>query len=493
MKPFLPNIRLQRDPRLAAAALLALACGASLAQEPPAEAGAPATEATAVAAPTRADAFAEFRRLFEAKQYEQAIPLAKQVVELTDLGAKTGPEELQVALMNLATTQYHAGDYVGAEASYLRVIELIESSGRPASARLARANAGLAMTYHAGNRHDLAAERFEQAIALGRRTEGLFNEDQLPLLESQAESLAALDRMEEALRARRYALRVVERKYGAGSLRYAKELESLGRWLTRGGAYEPAWQSLRRAIEIIEAAEGEDSRLLIGPLGALADNARRRYLDPTQRPFASIDEERRSMFHDPAQLQSSISPSTFLAEGQRALERAVRIADTGPDPSPAQVADTHTQLGDWLQWRDRADGARPHYQQAWQAGTRVEHEGKPLNEVLFGQPVLVYHAWPESWDRYRDRPPGEVELRNVEIELTVTADGRPEDPRVVADAGDPKLAEQALRAAASARYRPRMENGQPVATTGVRLSQPFYVLLPPPATVQPPAQSPPSP
>lgn len=389
-----------------------------------------------------------------------------------------GAEELQVALMNLASTQYHAADYVGAEASYLRVIELIESTGRPASPRLARANAGLARTYHAAKRHDLAAGRFTQAIALSRRSEGLFNEEQLPLLASQAESLVALDRAEEAVAARRYALRVVERRHGANSLRYAQELESIGRWYSSVRAYDASRLSLRHALRIVEAAEGEDSRNLVGPLTAIADNARRRFLDPAQSESDSAQEERRALFHDAeAQMPASLSPSSLLIEGQQALERAVRIAGTGADPSPAQVADTRTQLGDWLQWRDREGDALPHYRQAWEAASGGQVDGKPLRDALFGQPVLLYYAWPDSWDRYRQRPATEAELRYVEIELTVTAQGRTQDPKVLADAGDRKLAEQALRAASTARYRPRMENGHPVATAGVRFMQPFYVLL----------------
>ena len=73
--------------------------------------------------------------------------------------------------MNLAMTQYLMGDYVGAEASYSRAIETVKSSGRPLHARLARAYAGLAATYHEGKRHDLAVENFQQAVALTRRHE----------------------------------------------------------------------------------------------------------------------------------------------------------------------------------------------------------------------------------------------------------------------------------------------------------------------------------
>lgn len=480
MKPRRANLRLTSGSRLVATALLVASWGASLAQEPP-QPATPASAPTAAPAPaprSRADAFTEFRRLYDEKKFQEALVPAQEVVDLTDLGGPHGSEELQAALMNLATTQFQAGDYAGAEASYLRVIELIERTGRRLPPRLVRATAGLATSYHAAKRHDLAAERFEQAIALSRRTQGLFDEEQLPLLEKQAESLGALDRMTEALRARRYALRIVEHKHGAGSLRFAQELESIGRWYARGGAYDASRQSLRRAIGIIEAAEGEESRSLVGPLTAIAENARRRLLDPAQQDEMSGDVERRTLFHDPAvQMPAAFAPSTFLAEGQQALERAVRIASTGADPAPVQVADTHTQFGDWLQWRDRDEQALHHYQQAWRAARGVQVAGKPLVDALFGQPVLVHYALPESWDRYRKRPATEVELRYVEVELEVTAQGRAQDPKVVSDAGDPRLAEQALRAAATARYRPRMVDGQPVASTGVRFVQPFYVLL----------------
>jgi outer membrane biosynthesis protein TonB len=65
---------------------------------------------------------------------------------------------------------------------------------------------------------------------------------------------------------------------------------------------------------------------------------------------------------------------------------------------------------------------------------------------------------------------------DVEVELTVATDGGVRDPRVVSGGDDARLAEQAVRAAGTARYRPRMADGQLVETTGVRLVQPYYVL-----------------
>ena len=67
----------------------------------------------------------------------------------------------------------------------------------------------------------------------------------------------------------------------------------------------------------------------------------------------------------------------------------------------------------------------------------------------------------------------------------MTADGGTSEPRVVAGGDDERRAGQALRAVGTARYRPRLVDGEPVATTGVRFVQPFYVLSADGATALP--------
>src|SRR4026207_1935465 len=89
---------------------------------------------------------------------------ASKVVTLTE--QEGSGDELQVAIMNLAATQSLAGNYSDAEASFMRVITLLEAGGTRASSRLARANAGLAVVYHDAGRHEMAVARFESALAL---------------------------------------------------------------------------------------------------------------------------------------------------------------------------------------------------------------------------------------------------------------------------------------------------------------------------------------
>jgi len=424
----------------------------------------------------RAQAHAEFRRLFDAGDYAAAVEQGRRVVELTRSEGSGNEEELQVALMNLALAQQRAGDYVAAEAGFQSVIDLIEASGRMTRPRLARAYAGLGVTYHAARRFDLAAVSLERAIALNRRAEGLFNEDQLPLLEKQADSLTEIGRTEDALLAQRYALRVVERHHGGRSLAFARQLESIGRWFTRVGSFEAARATLRRTTDLVESIAGPEATALVGPLTGTADNARRWLTSPIIRELSSADEQRASMFHDPVvPTQPSLSPNTIAAEGLKALELAAAIVDASPDASPALVAGVHSQLGDWHTARQAPDRARPNYLRAWQAAGSAP-DGARLQQTLFGTPQLIRYMPPDSWDRYLRRPPEEIERVDIELELTVTADGGIRDPRVVADGSDERMANQSLRAVETARYRPRLVDGQPTDTPGVRFVQPFYVL-----------------
>ena len=470
-----------RSCRAPAASHLLLAL-AVLAAAVPAAAQDPAPLTSAADAPSQApvtpeQAYAEFKRLFEAGEHAAAVEQARKVVELAERAEPAGAEELQVAVMNLGLAERTAGDYIAAEASYQRAIALIEASGRLTSPRYARAHAGLALTYYDARRHDLAAPSFERAIALSRRAEGLFNEDQLPLLEKQADTLTELGRAEEALQAHRYALRLVGRRSGERSLRYAAELESFGRWYSRARAYDASRATLRRAAELINSLEGPESLELIGPLTGIAENARRWLNDPQARDQAPDEAERRAMYHDPMiPGPPALSPSTIETEGRNSLELAATIADAHPDAPPATVAAVHVQLGDWHQSRQSPERALPHYQRAWHAAARVTDDGRSLNEVLFGEPLLLYFAPPDGWNRYAQRPPEEVERREVAVEITVTAQGSVRDARIVADGGDPKMAARGQRAAESGRYRPRFVDGEPVDAPGIRYIQPFFVL-----------------
>lgn len=454
----------QKSPRRSALLLLAAAVLTTEAAPPPAD--------------SPVDAYAEFRQLFDAGDYQAAAAAAERVVELTEATAADEPENLQAALMNLAYARRLAEDYLGAEASYLRVIELVEAKGRPTDPRLARAYAGLGTTYHAAKRYDIAMPAFETAVGITRRNEGLFAEQQLPMLELLADSLTELGRLEDAQRVQSYRLRVGEKRYGRVDARAIAIRVSVGSWYARISAYDPARRMLKDVLEEVEQARGPADIALVEPLMALAECNRRQLVSPLDPQVYGADADRFAMFHDPVTpLAQVMTPRQLAGDGQRWLERAADIVEQQQEPAPALLADVRVQLGDLFQLLNRHDEAVVQYRGAWQAARQADGGSDALPERLFGVPVLLHYERPRFWDRYAGRPPEQIELRSVDIDLTVDASGLGIDPVVVDDAGDEYFVEAALEAAETARYRPRFVDGEPVPTAGVRFSQPFMVLI----------------
>jgi tetratricopeptide (TPR) repeat protein len=477
-------LRLPGRLRQALAAVVAATALSATAAEPPPPVTPPATTATPAASMSASDAYGGFRREFDAARYDAAIQYALRVLELAQQAAPAPTDEtVLVALMNLGATQNLAEDYVAAESTFLQVIDLVQRSGRPQHARLARAYAGLATAYHEGNRHDLAANSFDQAIALTRRHDGVLTEQQVPLLEQYIDSLTELGRYEDAVNVQRYLLRIATRKHGADSLEIVPRLEQIGRWYASIGAYDASRRTLKHAIDIVESAAGENAPQLVGPLLALAVCNRRQMLDPTQLA-AGPDGDTNSVFNNPdsGNPQSGFSPRMMASEGERALLRAVAITEGMPEPSPELVATVRVQTGDWYQVRGQPEQALPHYVLGVQAAGMISEQtaGKPWVEALFGTPVLLHIVRPEGWNRYAQRPATEVEVLNFVVDAEVNARGQVVAAKVIDDAGDARRAEKAAASLGSARYRPRFEDGQPVATTGVRFTQPWFTLLPPP-------------
>jgi hypothetical protein len=244
----------------------------------------------------------------------------------------------------------------------------------------------------------------------------------------------------------------------------------------RVGSYDAARTALRQSIGIIEGEKGENAGELIGPLTALGECARRQLLDPSSMAPAGPDQPQHPMFGESMPLvMPGMSATSVASEGQRSLERAVAVATQLNPPSPSQIADTRTLLGDWYQTRQVPDKATANYELAWRAAGATLVGGKPVTDLLFGEPVLIAYVPPIAATRLASRSPDEVVVRNVEVRFTVTSRGRVTDPKVIDDAGDPSHGASVQRALQTAIYRPRFENGVAVDTPGVTLDQRFYV------------------
>ena len=76
----------------------------------PAKQAAPKQQLRILAQDSRMDAYAQFRELYEQSRFDEALPYAKRVVELSEADPERD-HELPIAYNNLGATQYQLGDY----------------------------------------------------------------------------------------------------------------------------------------------------------------------------------------------------------------------------------------------------------------------------------------------------------------------------------------------------------------------------------------------
>src|SRR5690348_17983583 len=109
--------------------------------------------AAAVTDTERLGVYLQFRAAFDARQYQDALPLAQKLVSLTEEQYGTKDRALVNPLANLGTTQYRLRDYKDAETTYLRSVKIVEDSGATADRLLLRPLHGLGSTYYASGQY----------------------------------------------------------------------------------------------------------------------------------------------------------------------------------------------------------------------------------------------------------------------------------------------------------------------------------------------------
>ncbi|MBX3703218.1 MAG: tetratricopeptide repeat protein [Steroidobacteraceae bacterium] len=467
---------------LLASLLLWVAAGAladqtaAPAEDPPVPAGeppAPAAEPASAPPPgppldPRLEAYEQFRARYDTAHFDEALPFAKRVVELSEAGSD--PDyELPIAYNNLGATQFQLGDYPAAEASYRKSLELLEATQGIGSRRLIVPLAGLGTVSAARDQHDLAAAFFARALAVSRRADGLFNLQQLPLIEQSANSLYALADYAGVERERTYALRIAEQNYGYGDPRTLPPLLELAKFYEGLREFIAARMMYLRARDVtMKESQGFSPEAVRALLGVARTHRLQYTMDPetldSQQP--ARDEVTGDVVGK-VYRESRVPPPAVDRTGLRAVRNALEMLRAVSDPPPQLLIDALTELGDWYQTTSRQGLAYPFYEEA--SAVFAAHPGQGLVNPLL-QPRMVFYRPPVSSRRGLNTLTGQYRIRRAVFEFTVTEAGLTQDLTVVeSDMNEAQLS-QSRRALGRAVYAPRFEDGKAVASPGVRFT-----------------------
>ena len=426
-----------------------------------------------LAGDTRMQAYQEFRNLYELARFEEALPYAKRVVELSETDSDRD-YQLPIAYNNLGATQYQLADYASAEVSYRKSLELLESTQGISSRRLVVPIAGLGAVYAAKDEHAIAAELYDRALAVSRRADGLFNLAQLPLLQLAADSRYAISDFGGAEREHLYALKVAEQNYGYGDARTLPPLLELGSFYEGLREFIAARNMYMRARDVA-FKPGVFDPGAVKALNGIARSHRLQYtMDPdtleSQQP--ARDEVTGEMIGK-VYKESRVPPPAADRTGLKAAQTALELLRSTPNPPPELMTETLIELGDWFQATSRPAIATPYYAEA-AAIFDAQTAADPLAGHPLKAPRMVFYRPPLSASRGLNTLSGQYVIRKTVFSFGVTETGVPTDITVVSTDMEEGQLSQSKRAMGRAIYSPRFSGGQPVSTAGVTFTSEWY-------------------
>jgi tetratricopeptide (TPR) repeat protein len=427
-------------------------------------AGSLAESAMSVTDADRVQVYHEFRGAFDARQYKDALPLAEKLVSLTEEQFGGTDRALINPLSNLGTTQYRLHDFKSAEETFLRCIKIAEDSGGGADRALLRPLHGLGATYFATGQYEDASLILKRALDLSRNLDGLFNLEQMSILDPLIDSLVALDRHDDAERAYDYAIRVAEAAYGKTDLRVLRPLDRSAHWHERMRHYTTARILYARALQIAEQVGGSASIRTVEPLEGIARTYRLEYVnggDPSENHVNVLDPFAPAPELDPALANSQrLNP-----DGEHAILLALRAIDKAQPVDHMRRGVALVELGDWYLNGSVLPRGLQAYREAWR-----EFELGGSTAALAAPRQLGYRPPWSSISRAKGDHDN-MDEHFVEASFTVTKDGRTTDITVSDTDATESQQKAVLSAIRKARYAPRLEDGEPADTEGVRLRE----------------------
>ncbi len=401
--------------------------------------------------------FARYKELASDGVLDEAQNVAKRIVELQIRISGPLSTDTANALTNLAIIQHRSGQYVAAQQNFQTAVDIIEDNEDRLNAALVNPLTGLGASQLEGGRPDLAARTYVRAVHITHVNEGPHNMDQVRLLEALAESNLRLGSPDEAkdIHDTIHALNL--RHFASDQMGIIPAMMRRAAWQHRAGYIIDERATYRRAIRIIETTTSKKDLALIDPLTQLG------------KSFFYVD------------LTGAQGQNMSLAtSGEIYYKRALRIAETNPESNWEIESGAKLALGDYYMHRSHHSRARKIYREAWDTlsedEARLEKRRESLEQVvLLKRSDLPLYAGTATRDDGLEFDES-VQQGTIIVSFSVTNRGRVSDLKIIeANPVDFTDMQRFVRRELRTRlYRPRLEDGDTVATTDLAFTHTYF-------------------
>ncbi|HET7134085.1 MAG TPA: tetratricopeptide repeat protein [Gammaproteobacteria bacterium] len=366
------------------------------------------------------------------RDFEAALTPALRAVETQD--ETQHDADYAKDLTALGRIQAELARVDPAETNLLKAIEIIQQAEGEFSISLVEPYRGLGRAYIKAARYPQAIAVLEQAQNISQRNLGLFNVEQSGVIDDITTAYLGLGDTMEARRMQISRLDNAVKRFGANDPRVYPFRYELADYYQRSRLTDSAREQYAEVLKSQETQLAPNDPQLMSPL----------------RQLAKID------------------LLTTQGDTDDAFVRLKTILEQNPDADPVERGLSLVALGDRAIVKGEAEGARAYYKQAWDT-----LQAKPDVDVAgyFAKPVLLDFIAPlDSVDRgERSRRP--YSWAQIEAHFDLSADGRPYNVSLAPHEGPPTPIESRFtRRLRETHFRPRLVNGEPVATDNVQFT-----------------------
>jgi tetratricopeptide (TPR) repeat protein len=365
-----------------------------------------------------------------------ALGPAQQIVQQTIQEVGETDPRLVADLNVLAEIQREIGQYALAQETYLRSIDILENQNNKFPPELVEPYHGLGKNFLATESYAAAMTAFDQARHVSRRNLGLFNIEQIDILDDQTAALLGLGDVPAAGELQRERIGLAIRAFGESSVEVVPYHYHLADYYASSRMKTRARDEYQRAADVLSAAAGEYATDLLDPLSAII--------------------------------------ALNMGDNDTGVE-AVRIRtilDNNDNIPAMERAAALTSLGDWHLVRlNNLEDALSYYRAAYAAAPDENRDD------IFSVPALLDFVPPMIYISQRKARKLRNGVGTISLEFTVNPDGTTSEARVVTVEPPDSVEADYLEGIAAARFRPRFVDGAPVATERTRMNHQFWYFI----------------
>lgn len=439
---------------------------------------------------------------------------------LTSLGAVAEPDDDESFLGALATIQEKNREFDAAQESYQQLISLIEERDGIYAVELIEPLTGSGRVNLEQSNYEQAEAQFKRAQHLSHRAEGVHTPRQKEIIDLLTRIHMELDQPLAGDQQQRFSLYLSERQSGKNSTKLLPALYKMAEWYLETGQFSRSRKIYEKAEDIIVEHDGDQDLKLVEALRGIARTRQLQGVCCSYKPLQRLltilkaaeqtkpaeialamaeladgysiskkrsqarkfyrqawltlqsepeKEKRENLFHQPEQIAMSKKLGGSQSRRKIYMVRQNRSL-TG---NFMRLTGDETRVDKYLppQIFTIAPYEKHYHQHIRDQPTRFDADQQ--TRQVIGVPVqFLYDQLKHILPSALHDPEKLAELF-IELKFTVREDGSVTDIVITATNAPTKLIRTMKQAMSKSRFRPRVQQGEPIETKDVQLTQVF--------------------